>query len=90
MKTIMKTIGRGSNLDYDKTFASPENLEIRRKLIPELQASLAPKFQPSVSQLTTWLNSLHKSRRSSARMRNSGKLVKDYHQIYANNHLNEV
>ena len=44
MKTIMKMIGRGSDLDYDKTFTSPENLEIYRKLIPELQVLLVLKF----------------------------------------------
>ena len=41
MKTIMKTIRRESDFDYDKTFTSPENLEIRHKLIPELQAKIS-------------------------------------------------
>ncbi|RHZ68665.1 hypothetical protein Glove_294g68 [Diversispora epigaea] len=69
MKTIIKTINSEFNLDYNQTFTSANNCEIRRKLIPELQKSLAPKFRPSVTQLTKWLNSIHKSRRATARMR---------------------
>ncbi|RHZ86282.1 hypothetical protein Glove_52g153 [Diversispora epigaea] len=77
MKTIIKTIDSEFSLNYDQTFTSANNCEIRRKLISELQKSLAPKFRPSVTQLTKWLNSIHKSRRATARMRNSGKLPKD-------------
>ncbi|RHZ87210.1 hypothetical protein Glove_39g4 [Diversispora epigaea] len=43
----------------------------------KLQKSLALKFRPSVTQLTKWLNSIHKSQRATARMHNSGKLLKD-------------
>ncbi|RHZ69296.1 hypothetical protein Glove_284g128 [Diversispora epigaea] len=68
MKTIIKTINSEFNLNYDQTFTSANNREIRRKLLPELQKSLAPKFRPSVTQLTKWLNSIHKSRRATARM----------------------
>src|SRR6185369_17915194 len=32
LKACMKTISRDLDLDYDKTFASPENFEIRRRL----------------------------------------------------------
>ncbi|RHZ77738.1 hypothetical protein Glove_173g27 [Diversispora epigaea] len=77
MKTIIKTIDSEFSLNYDQTFTSANNCKICRKLIPELQKSLAPKFRPSVTQLTKWLNSIHKSRRATARMRNSGKLPKD-------------
>ncbi|RHZ67076.1 hypothetical protein Glove_303g19 [Diversispora epigaea] len=41
------------------------------------QTFTTPKFRPSVTQLTKWLNSIHKSRRATARMRNSRKLSKD-------------
>ncbi|RHZ71565.1 hypothetical protein Glove_256g41 [Diversispora epigaea] len=77
MKTIIKTINSEFSLNYDQTFTSANNCEIRRKLIPELQKSLAPKFRPSVTQLTKWLNSIHKSRRATTQMRNSEKLPKD-------------
>ncbi|RHZ47681.1 hypothetical protein Glove_574g30 [Diversispora epigaea] len=90
MKTIIKTIDSEFSLNYDQTFTSANNCEIHRKLIPELQKSLAPKFRPSVTQLTKWLNSIHKSRRATARMRNSGKLPKDLRRVHANNRQNDV
>ncbi|RHZ75490.1 hypothetical protein Glove_213g163 [Diversispora epigaea] len=89
MKTIIKTINSEFSLNYDQTFTSANNCEIRRKLIPELQKSLALKFRPSVTQLTKWLNSIHKSRRATARMRNSGKLPKDLRRVHANNRQND-
>ncbi|RHZ89857.1 hypothetical protein Glove_9g41 [Diversispora epigaea] len=88
MKTIIKTIDSEFSLNYDQTFTSANNCEIRRKLIPELQKSLAPKFRPSVTQLTKWLNSIHKSRRATARMCNSGKLLKDLCRVHVNNRQN--
>ncbi|RHZ79701.1 hypothetical protein Glove_142g33 [Diversispora epigaea] len=54
------------------------NCEICHKLIPELQKSLALKFRSSVTQLTKWLNSIHKFRRATTQMRNSEKLPKDF------------
>ncbi|RHZ78534.1 hypothetical protein Glove_162g111 [Diversispora epigaea] len=90
MKTIIKTINSEFSLNYDQTFTSANNCEIRRKLIPELQKSLASKFRPSVTQLTKWLNSIHKSRRAIARMRNSGKLPKNLRHIHANNWQNDI
>ncbi|RHZ88936.1 hypothetical protein Glove_19g240 [Diversispora epigaea] len=89
MKTIIKTINSKFSLNYDQTFTSANNCEIHRKLIPELQKSLAPKFRLLVMQLTKWLNSIHKSRRATARMRNSGKLPKDLHRVHANNRQND-
>ncbi|RHZ53559.1 hypothetical protein Glove_441g44 [Diversispora epigaea] len=82
MKTIIKTINSEFSLNYDQTFTSTNNCEIHYKLIPELQKSLAPKFRPSVMQLTKWLNSIHKFRRATVRMRNSGKLPKDLRRCY--------
>ncbi|RHZ81873.1 hypothetical protein Glove_117g144 [Diversispora epigaea] len=89
MKTIIKTINFEFSLNYDQTFTSANNCEIRCKLIPELQKSLALKFRPSVTQLTKWLNSIHKSRRATARMRNSEKLLKDLCRVHANNRQND-
>ncbi|RHZ60410.1 hypothetical protein Glove_353g42 [Diversispora epigaea] len=76
MKTIIKTIDSEFSLNYDQTFT-------------KLQKSLAPKFRPSVTQLTKWLNSIHKSRRATARMRNSRKLPKDLRRVHANNQQND-
>ena len=90
MKACMKTIGNDFDLDYGKTFGSAENLEIRRKLIPELQKSLAPRYKASVKQLTSWLSSLHKSRRATSRMRRFGTLTKDLRRTHANNQRNDV
>ncbi|RHZ62886.1 hypothetical protein Glove_334g6 [Diversispora epigaea] len=56
------------SLNYNQTFTSANNCKIRHKLISELQKSLAPKFRLSVTQLTKWLNSIHKSRRATARI----------------------
>ncbi|RHZ83111.1 hypothetical protein Glove_99g12 [Diversispora epigaea] len=89
MKTIIKIINFEFSLNYDQTFTSANNCEIRHKLISELQKSLAPKFRPSVTQLTKWLNSIYKSRRATARMRNSGKLPKDLCRVHANNRQND-
>ncbi|RHZ60875.1 hypothetical protein Glove_350g86 [Diversispora epigaea] len=89
MKTIIKTINSEFSLNYDQIFTSANNCEIRRKLISELQKSLAPKFKPSVTQLTKWLNSIHKSRRATARMRNSEKLLKDLYRVHVNNRQND-
>ena len=61
MKAILKTIKSNNNLDYNEMFNSQKNIEIRRKLIPELRKSMAPNFSPSVGQLTSWMNSIHKS-----------------------------
>ncbi|RHZ78780.1 hypothetical protein Glove_156g64 [Diversispora epigaea] len=82
MKTIIKTINSEFSLNYDQTFTSANNCEIRRKLIPELQKSLALKFRPLVTHI-------HKSRRATARMRNSGKLLKDLRRVHANNRQND-
>ncbi|RHZ77778.1 hypothetical protein Glove_173g65 [Diversispora epigaea] len=105
MKTIIKTINSEFSLNYDQIFTSANNCEIRCKLIPELQKLLALKFRLSVMQLTKWLNSIHKSRRVTAihvpkidfgflsivtaRMRNSGKLLKNLHCVHANNRQND-
>jgi hypothetical protein len=62
MKLILKTSKPEFDLDYEETFNSQKNLNIRRKLIPELKKSLAPNFHPTVNQLTAWLASLYKSR----------------------------
>jgi hypothetical protein len=90
MKTILKTITKEKDLDYESSFASNRNLNIRHRLIPELQKSMAPNYHPSANQLTNWLKSIHKSRHSRAALKKKGKDIQDQRRIHANNRLNDV
>jgi hypothetical protein len=51
---------------------------------------MSPKFKPSVMQLTNWLGSIHKSRRSQAKLRSSGRMNEDNRRIHNNNRLQDV
>lgn len=90
MKSILKTINEKFNLNYNETFNSSKNIKIRRKLIPEIRKSLAPNYRPTFKQVTRWLNSLHKSRRSKLNLKKSGKDSMDSRRVHANNRLNDV
>lgn len=90
MKAVLKTMPAKRDLDYDETFNSAKNLRIRRSLIPELRKALAPTYNPSTTQLTKWLNCLHKSRRSKNRIRKTGKIVADNRRVHNNNRIQEV
>ena len=90
MKAIMKTISDEFDLNYDLTFSSTENLEIRRRLIPELKKSLLPQFKPSVAQLNIWLSSLHKSRCITKKMRSSRTFEKNERRSHLNSRTNDV
>lgn len=71
MKTILKNIKKEDDLDYEDTFNSERNLEIRGRLINELKKAMAPKYHPSENQITDWLRTLHKYRRSQAKLKSS-------------------
>ena len=90
MKAILKTINPTSDLDYEATFNSSRNIELRRKLVPELRSSLAPNYRPSVQQITRWLGSLYKSRRSQLSLKKAGKDGADNRRVHANNRSNDV
>ena len=90
MKAILKTAKPELDLNYEATFNSLANVNIRRKLIPELQKSLKPNYRPSVTQLNRWLSSIHKSRRSRMKLKNSGKINEDNRRVHANNRSNDV
>src|SRR3954453_4053711 len=90
MKAILKTIKLKDNLDYTETFNSPKNINIRSKLISELRKSMALNFRPSVAQLTNWMNSIHKSQRSQAKLKASGKINKDSWRVHNNNRVQDV
>ena len=90
MKSILKTIDETWGLDYNETFNSAKNLKIRRKLVPELRAALAPNFPTSTGQLTRWLGCLHKSRRSHQRLMDRGKADENKHWVHSNNRVHDV
>jgi len=85
MLTVLKTIDLKRDLDYNDTFTSERNIAVRRSLIPELKKALAPNYRPSASQLTKWLQCLHKSRRSKNKIRKSDKIIMENCQMYNNN-----
>ena len=91
MKLILKTIPSRVDLNYDKTFTSKMNMEIRRNLVPELINALKLNFYPMREQLTKWLNSLHKFRQSriSYGKKKSRKDTDDWH-LHANRCMGNV
>ena len=91
MKLILKTIPSRVNLNYDETFTSKTNMEIRRNLVPELIDALKLNFHLTQEQLTKWLNSLHKFRRSriSYEKKEGRKDTDDWH-LHANGRMGDV
>jgi hypothetical protein len=90
MQTVLKTVNSKDDLDYDEPFNSEKNAALRRSLIPELRKSLASNFRPSVDQITNWLKSLHKSRRSARKIKKSGKGLLELRRIHNNNRVHEI
>lgn len=90
MKSILKTLRPELNLKANETFTSEANTEIRRKLVPELLKAMRPRYNPSYEQLKSWLQALHKHRRSRYMYRQKGKLDADNRRLHNNNRLNEV
>src|SRR3954451_3404810 len=90
MKAILKNIKKEDDLDYEDTFNSKGNLKICSRLIPEFIKAMGPKYRPSVFQITKWLGSLHKSRRSQAKLKSSGKITEDNCRIHSNSRVNEI
>lgn len=77
MKSILKTLPPELNLKVEEIFASEVNTEIRRKLVPELLKAMKLRYNPSYDQLKSWLQALHKHRRSRYMYRQKGKIDKD-------------
>lgn len=78
------------NLDYDETFNSVKNIKVHHNLVKELRKSMVPHYNPSITQLTIWLSSLHKSRRSQLKLRNSGKIGENKRRTHTNSRVQEV
>ena len=82
MKHLLKgQIPKEFRLDYDRTFSEQSNT-IYEKLIPELKRLMEGNFNPSVTQLSNWLRSIHKHRRDRQRKRTMGKLEKDDRRLH--------
>ncbi|CAB5096418.1 unnamed protein product [Rhizophagus irregularis] len=76
MKNLLKgQIPEEYRLDYGKTF-SEQTAKIYEKLIPELKKLMSGHYNPSVTQLSDWLRSMHKHKRDRQRKRQSGQLDK--------------
>ena len=68
MKHLLKGLPENCQLDYNQTF-SGQVKKIHEILIPELKRMMAGHYNPSATQLTEWLRSIHKHRRD--RLRNN-------------------
>ena|SRR5437763_9191532 len=90
MKAILKTIKPINNIDYKETFNSEQNIRIRGILILKLQKSMKLHFCPLVSQLTKWLNSLHKSRHTQSKLKSTEKIAEDNRRIHNNSQIQDV
>jgi hypothetical protein len=67
MKNLLKgQIPEEYRLDYGKTF-SEQTAKIYEKLIPELKKLMSGHYNPSVTQLSDWLRSMHKHKRDRQR-----------------------
>jgi hypothetical protein len=67
MKHLLKgEIPVDYRLDYDLTWSEQSSI-IYENLIPELKRLMAGNFNPSVTQLSNWLRSVHKHRRDRLR-----------------------
>lgn len=90
MKSILKTLPPELNLKVEETFASEVNTEIRRRLVPELLKTMKPRYNPSYDQLKSWLQALHKHRRSRYMYKQKGKIDKDDRRLHCNGRHGEV
>jgi hypothetical protein len=76
-------------LDYNRTFSDQQST-IYEKLIPELKRLMEGVFNPSVTQLSNWLKSIHKHRRDRLRKRQSRTLEMVDRRLHSNTRLAEV
>ena len=89
MKNLMKGIPAEYQLDYEKTFFE-QTTTVYEKLIPELKRLMKGVFNPSVTQLSNWLKSIHKHRRDRLRKRIARTLGQVDRRLHANTRLAEV
>ncbi|RHZ82600.1 hypothetical protein Glove_108g67 [Diversispora epigaea] len=60
-----------------------------KTIIKTIDSEFSLNYDQTFTSLTKWLNSIHKSRQATARMRNSGKLPKDLRCVHVNNRQND-
>ena len=90
MKNLLKgQIPEEFQLNLNKTFSEQSDV-VYKKLIPELKRMMSGHFNPSVTQLSDWLHSLHKHKRNRLQKRNLGTLDKEDRRLHTNARLNEV
>ena len=90
MKNLLKgQILAKYRLDYDKTFTE-QSTTVFEKLIPELKRLMEGIFNPSVTQLSNWLRSIHKHKRDRLKKRQTGKLESNDRRLHKNTLLSEV
>jgi hypothetical protein len=90
MKYLLKgQIPEEFRLDYDRTF-SEQSDKIYKKLIPELKRLMSGHYNPSVTQLSNWLRSIHKHKGDRQRKQQSGQLDQDDRRMHINSRLSEV
>lgn len=87
MKVVLKTVPPELELNYNETFNSEANIEIRRKLVPELVKALKPSHHVSHDQINNWLNTLFRSKRSRNNYKIQEKFNKDDRHLHANGHF---
>ncbi|GET04677.1 hypothetical protein GLOIN_2v1786037 [Rhizophagus clarus] len=89
MKNLLKDqIPEEYRLDYGKTF-SEQIAKIYEKLIPELKRLMSGHYNPSVTQLSNWLRSIHKHKRDRQQKQLSGQLDKVDRRMHVNARLSE-
>ena len=89
MKNLLKGLPKEHQLDYSKTF-SQQSKNVHENLIPELKRMMMGHYNPSVTQLTDWLCSIHKHRRDRLRNLQTGKLNVTDRRMHKNARLSEV
>jgi uncharacterized protein YktB (UPF0637 family) len=89
MKNLLKGLPKERQLDYSKTF-SQQSKNVHENLIPELKRMMMGHYNPSVTQLTDWLRSIHKHRRDRLRNLQTGKLNVTDRCTHKNARLSEV
>jgi uncharacterized protein YktB (UPF0637 family) len=89
MKNLLKGLPKERQLDYSKTF-SQQSKNVHENLIPELKRMMMGHYNPSVTQLTDWLRSIHKHRRDRLRNLQTGKLNVTDQRTHKNARLSEV
>ena len=89
MRTILRTLPTNLEMRYDLKFGSEENVEILRKVIPNLVNALK-RFKTTYKQVREWLSSLHRHRRVRLLYKQCGTIDRDNRRLHKNSRTSEV